>query len=209
MLAGFPRASSYGRHPRLSSPLQSDKIKMMLKRSSRKMVSWTLPWQDAPGALMRETVPLKCLEDRFYSMGRERSSYGLSNHADAKIKVSSMEMSSLPTSFYAQMDGCEYVTLTLMKDEWDGMTTTNYVSPKRARSWPDLTDPPPAIEDDLYGVGVTIWELYTKKMPFEDWYIDDIMWHLNSGKTVDVSEVEDLEVQDIICEYPRNGGAKI
>ncbi|EGE08554.1 hypothetical protein TEQG_07570 [Trichophyton equinum CBS 127.97] len=60
-----------------------------------------------------------------------------------------------------------------------------------------------------YGIGVTTEQLYTRKLSFEDWYSEDITWHLNSRKPADVGEVEDLEIQNIICEYLRYGGAKI
>ncbi|KAK2877755.1 hypothetical protein FQN49_001231 [Arthroderma sp. PD_2] len=121
-----------------------------------------------------------------------------------------------PANFLLCADGrlrmCDFSeSLRVDEDpsEWEGVTTTNYVSPYRTKNWPDLTDPPPTIEDDLYGVGVTIWELYTGKVPFEDWYIDDIMWRLHRGETVDVNEVEDEDARNTICQYLRYGGAKI
>lgn len=93
--------------------------------------------------------------------------------------------------------------------DWGGKTTTNYISPHRTRNWPDSADPPPTVEDDSYSLGVSLWELYTKKTPFEDWYEDDIMRLLQRGETVDVEEVEDKDVKSVICQYLRIGGAKV
>jgi len=93
--------------------------------------------------------------------------------------------------------------------EWEGMSTDNYMSPHRCRYWPDGGDPAPTIEDDLYGLGLSIWELYTRKIPFENEYGDDILNTLKSGQTVDVNEVEDEIVRVIICKYLRYGGANL
>ncbi|KAI1960389.1 hypothetical protein LOZ58_004112 [Ophidiomyces ophidiicola] len=93
---------------------------------------------------------------------------------------------------------------------WNGMTTINYISPHRTRLWPgSASESLPTIEDDLYGLGVSIWELYTGKVPFDSWYEDDILWVLQQGETVDVNEIKDEEVKAVICEYLRIGGAKV
>jgi serine/threonine protein kinase len=94
-------------------------------------------------------------------------------------------------------------------DEWDGITTVNYMSPKRCRNWPDSGDPPPTVEDDLYGLGLSIWELYTGKIPFEDVYMDDIMDTVKEGATVDVDEVSEASVREVIRKFLRCGGAKV
>ncbi|EZF30855.1 hypothetical protein H109_07418 [Trichophyton interdigitale MR816] len=109
-------------------------------------------------------------------------------------------MSSLPISFFTMIYGSEYMTLASQRTDEDLIS---------GMKWPGLTGPPPVVEDRLYGVGVTTEELYTRKLSFEDWYSEDITWHLNSRKPADVGEVEDLEIQNIICEYLRYGGAKI
>ncbi|KAI1950399.1 hypothetical protein LOZ57_001958 [Ophidiomyces ophidiicola] len=93
---------------------------------------------------------------------------------------------------------------------WNGMTTANYISPHRTRLWPgSASEPPQTIEDDLYGLGVSIWELYTGKVPFDGWYEDGILWALQRGETVNVNEIKDEEVKAVICEYLRIGGAKV
>lgn len=92
---------------------------------------------------------------------------------------------------------------------WRGPSTTNYISPYRTRNWPDGADPPPTFEDDLYSLGLSLWELYTSRTPFEGWYKDDIMCTLQQGETVDVDEVEDEDVKSVIRHYLRYGGANI
>jgi serine/threonine protein kinase len=93
---------------------------------------------------------------------------------------------------------------------WEGMTTANYLSPIRTQHYPGYgAYPPPTIEDDLYGLGLSIWELYTGKMPFKDVYIDDIISVLQQGGTVDVNEVGDKDVRAVICTYLRYGGARV
>jgi serine/threonine protein kinase len=94
-------------------------------------------------------------------------------------------------------------------DSWEGATTINYMSPLRCRNGTEGPDPPPTIEDDIYGLGLSIWELFTGKIPFEDDYMDDIINNVKTGQTVDVNEVEDAEVREIICKYLRRGGAKV
>jgi serine/threonine protein kinase len=94
-------------------------------------------------------------------------------------------------------------------DSWEGATTVNYLSPLRCVNGPEGWEPPPTIEDDLYGLGLSIWELFTEKPPFEDVYMDDIINSVKTGQTVDVDEVEDVEVREIIRKYLRCGGAKI
>lgn len=94
-------------------------------------------------------------------------------------------------------------------NEWEGMMTVNYMSPYRCRDWSDRPDPPPTIEDDLYGLGLNIWELHTGKIPFEDVYMDDILDTVKTGKTVDVDEVREESIREIIRKYLRCGGAKV
>ncbi|KAK4122162.1 hypothetical protein N657DRAFT_672778 [Parathielavia appendiculata] len=73
-------------------------------------------------------------------------------------------------------------------------------------------DPPPAIIDnDLYGLDLSIWQLYTGRILHGDLGGDDVdVWarQLN-GETVSVTEVQDWEVRSIITNLLRQGGARI
>jgi hypothetical protein len=92
------------------------------------------------------------------------------------------------------------------------MTTLNYVSPHRCQkspSYSDNHDSAPIEEDDLFALGLSIWELWIGVVPFDDIYIDDIWEMVKEGKTVDVNAVGDGEVREIICGYLRLGGANI
>jgi hypothetical protein len=95
--------------------------------------------------------------------------------------------------------------------DWEGETTANYLSPRRCKNsgWPDHRDPAPEVEDELYALGLSIWELYTGKMPFDDVYEDDIREMVSARQTVNVEEVQDETAKAYIYGYLRPGGAKI
>ena len=93
--------------------------------------------------------------------------------------------------------------------KWEGCVTENYISPFRCRNRPDGIDPPPTKEDDLYALGLSIWELYTGKTPQPNEDFEDFALFIKSGKTVNVNEVDDEEVRGIIRKYLRYGGAKV
>jgi serine/threonine protein kinase len=95
--------------------------------------------------------------------------------------------------------------------DWEGEATANYLSPRRCQNsgWPDHRDPAPEVEDDLYALGLSIWELYTGKVPFDDVYEDDIREMVSAGQTVNVEEIQDETAKAYIYEYLRPGGAKI
>lgn len=96
---------------------------------------------------------------------------------------------------------------------WEGATTWHYESPNRRIRGEEsgCYPPPPIFEDDLYGLGLSIWQLYTGKVPNEDVAGDDLgMREMQlKGETVDVAEVEDLEAREILTELLRKGGARI
>ena len=105
---------------------------------------------------------------------------------------------------------CDFAEARMVDEDllvWDGVATEHYVSPDRfSRDWPDnLTGQrklyPPMIECDLYGLGLSIWELHTGKPAFEGMGHTDLDDWLIAGKTVDVDEVEEKSVRDIIRRY--------
>ena len=96
-----------------------------------------------------------------------------------------------------------------LDEEWTCEVTINYLSPNRCHFYCEYAPPPPTIEDDLYGLGVSIWQLFTGRFPFEDWYDDDIVEVLRGGGTVDVGQVQEAHVREIIKKYLRQGGARV
>jgi serine/threonine protein kinase len=110
---------------------------------------------------------------------------------------------------------CNFAEARLLDEDRagsEGMTTTNYVSPHQCQknsNWPDDRDSTPVIEDDLYALGLRIWELWTGEMPFDGVYADDIREMVKAGQTVDVTRVQDEAARAMICGYLRCGGAKI
>lgn len=95
---------------------------------------------------------------------------------------------------------------------WEGNVTWHYVSPNRRRREEELgRDAPPGNEDDLYGLGLSIWSLYTGQVPFDEIARDDLALRevLLRGETVDVDLIDDEEIRDMVKGYLRQGGARI
>ncbi|KAK3307126.1 kinase-like domain-containing protein [Chaetomium strumarium] len=98
-------------------------------------------------------------------------------------------------------------------DVWDGNSTLRFESPNRLlRAQQFGRDPPPPImEDDLYGLGLSIWQLYTGRIPHEDIAGDDVdlKERQRQEETVNVAKVDDQEARDIITSLLCKGGARI
>jgi serine/threonine protein kinase len=96
---------------------------------------------------------------------------------------------------------------------WEGNSTWHFESPNRLRRGERMGwDPaPPTGEDDLYGLGLSIWQLYTGKVPHGDIAGDDLglKERQRYGETVDVAEIDDLEAPEITTGLLRCGGALI
>lgn len=75
---------------------------------------------------------------------------------------------------------CDFAEARLLSEDpadWEGMTTTNYVSPHRCQknsNWPDDRDSAPVVEDDLYALGLSIQGLWIGEVPFDGVYADDM-----------------------------------
>lgn len=98
------------------------------------------------------------------------------------------------------------------EDTWEGNVTWHYVSPNRRRREEELgRDAPPRKEDDLYGLGLIIWSLYTAQIPFEEIARDDLGLRevLLRGDTVDDNLIDDKGIRDIVKGSLRQGGARI
>lgn len=114
---------------------------------------------------------------------------------------------------------CDFAEARLLNKDrdtdttWEGDVTPQYMSPHRCRAcdWPESRVHPPDIEDDLYGLGLSIWELYTGKVPWGGKHWDDVVVAplLKAGQTVDVGEVGDEAIREVIRGYLRYGGAMI
>lgn len=50
----------------------------------------------------------------------------------------------------------------------------------------------------MYALGLSIWELYTGKMPFDDVYEDDIRGMVKAGQTVHVTGSRRRPVREVI-----------
>jgi len=96
---------------------------------------------------------------------------------------------------------------------WEGCSTWHYESPNRLlrAERMGMDPPPPTAEDDLYGLGLSIWHLYTGQMPNGDLAGDDegLKERQRRGETVDVASVDDPEAREIIRGLLRRGGARI
>lgn len=88
--------------------------------------------------------------------------------------------------------------------EWDGGCTQRYTSPNRG--FPDWK--PPSVEDDMYCLAITIWELYTGQGALRDVF-DDLEKLIPQGHTVDVYAIKDKEVREWVKAILIAGGARI
>lgn len=99
------------------------------------------------------------------------------------------------------------------EDAWEGVITLFYLSPNRWRKEAEMDRwPAPTREDDLYGLALSMCELYTGKMPHgEDAQDDETVGEtlLEEGTGVDLMEVEDEDVRDMIRGLLRQGGALV
>lgn len=101
---------------------------------------------------------------------------------------------------------CDFAESRAIDDEpqlWEGKTTPNYLAPNR-----DDTEAPTVI-DDLYALGLSIWQLYSGKQPFADMDQDEISELLEQRKTVDLSVITDIAVRRTVTAYLRMGGAEV
>ncbi|KAH6621466.1 kinase-like domain-containing protein [Chaetomium sp. MPI-SDFR-AT-0129] len=96
---------------------------------------------------------------------------------------------------------------------WEGRTTWAFESPNRWQRAQETgrEPPPPDIEDDMYGLGLSIWQLYTGEFPFGEIACDttELEEMQKKRETVNVAEVQDPEAREIITGLLRRGGALV
>jgi serine/threonine protein kinase len=91
--------------------------------------------------------------------------------------------------------------------KWRGQATIMYTSPNRKFL---VTDAAPTVSDDLFALGLCIWQIYVKRRPFPpEMDEEDIEDSLSEGKVVDVMEIGDVETRKIVSRYLAHGGARI
>ncbi|EGX48298.1 hypothetical protein AOL_s00080g423 [Orbilia oligospora ATCC 24927] len=94
----------------------------------------------------------------------------------------------------------------LMDESIIGEATEQYYN--KSRSQDDYV--PPTKADDLYALAISVWELYTGKVPFEGIESgEEIRSHHSTGQTVDLTEVQDDETREWIRGILREGGALV
>ena len=79
--------------------------------------------------------------------------------------------------------------------------TLNWTSPARLRN-PDV---PLCRADDLYALGLTIWEVFTGRIPFEGLEEGDVECKIMANETVDLSEIPDISIRVMIEGFLREG----
>ncbi|KAK2765217.1 hypothetical protein FQN54_008916 [Arachnomyces sp. PD_36] len=94
-------------------------------------------------------------------------------------------------------------------ESWTGDVSVNYVSPNRSYYYPDELPAAPTVNDDLYALGLSIWEVCMGMVPFAGVYHDDIIEELKQGRTVDVDLIEGKDIRETVRYYLRLGGADI
>ncbi|KAF7505154.1 hypothetical protein GJ744_001220 [Endocarpon pusillum] len=102
---------------------------------------------------------------------------------------------------------CDFAQ-SMIRDEdpnlWEGATTTtNYLAPNR--------DPKkaPTFVDDLYALGLSIWQLYSGRKPFASVEQDQILELLKQKWTVDLKVITDAPIREIVARYLSMGGATL
>ncbi|KAF7511481.1 hypothetical protein GJ744_004670 [Endocarpon pusillum] len=87
----------------------------------------------------------------------------------------------------------------------EGLCTDQYLTPNR-----DFFQrgTPPTPSDDIYTLGLSIWELYVGKQALIE-ELDNIEKVLKERRTVDLTEVEDQDVRELIRGFLRQGGALV
>ncbi|KAL2126639.1 hypothetical protein VTI74DRAFT_484 [Chaetomium olivicolor] len=119
-------------------------------------------------------------------------------HGDVKLE-------NMPLDNHGPVRLCDFGEGRYIDEDeriWHGASTMHFESPNRLqRARQSRRDPPPpTVEDDMYGLGLSIWQLYTEEIPHGDVAGDDLKLkeRQRKGETVDVATVQDPEARGII-----------
>ena len=75
--------------------------------------------------------------------------------------------------------------------------TLNWISPNRLRN----LDVPLRRTDDYHALGLTIWELFTGRIPFYGLAENEVEEKILAGDRVDITEIEQVDVRGIVEKY--------
>lgn len=94
---------------------------------------------------------------------------------------------------FCDFEGCQEENDATAPEE----QTLNWISPDRLRN----LDSPMTKADDFYALGLTIWEVFTGKVPFSGLDEGEVEKMLMAGKCVEITEIVEVDVRDIIEKY--------
>lgn len=91
---------------------------------------------------------------------------------------------------------CDFAGAFLIHDPGPlpSINTTSWLSPYRALH----PNESPTVEDDLFALGVSVWELFTGKRPFEGLKGNAAGELIRNGKTINVDEIKDEEACKVV-----------
>jgi serine/threonine protein kinase len=112
-----------------------------------------------------------------------------------------------PTNLLICSDGelrfCDFAEAVVEADDTKPRAfTVQYLSPFMSRTLPS---PPLTKAEDLYAAGVSIWEIYTGRISFEDVAEDTIEDIISAGGRPDMTLVDDPTIAALITSYLDSG----
>jgi serine/threonine protein kinase len=114
-------------------------------------------------------------------------------HGD--IKLANLLIAPDGSLRFCDFEGCQQESIATPPEE----PTLNWLSPARLRNID--SDMPQSRQDDFYALGLTIWEIFTGKVPFDGLWEDEVERKILAGERVDTSEIEELDVREIVEKY--------
>jgi len=118
-------------------------------------------------------------------------------HGD--IKLANLLIAPNGSLRLCDFEGCQHESLAKAPEE----PTLNWMSPTRLKN----LNLPISKADDFYALALTIWEIFTGKIPFAGLDESEVEKRIDAGETVDLSEIAELDVRGIIEEYLNLGSS--